>query len=149
MTRTCAKRVFSGARNDMSGHRCGHRAMKGSEFCHLHGGKTAEDPTAEATGAPSLSSSQRTTYFARLEWEPGEGPVVALPYISGHGFITKAFAKATDDGPASIEVRGLKRKANGEPGQQHWDSTYGAEKLLGEAWTRELLAQLELEREGR
>lgn len=147
----CAKHVFSGARHDMGGHRCGHYAVEGSDFCHIHqAAKTMVDTEPEAELSPArTASSTRRTYYASLEWEPGQGPLVRPPYrLVGMGFVTKALAKATDDQEPSVSVWGVMRKKDGTPGIQTWDATFRSEELLPPASRAQLLALLEEERRG-
>jgi hypothetical protein len=136
----CRKRVYSGERWDMGGHQCGFKAQPGSEFCHLHGGRTAEDPTREAVSAPSVTGSAVTTFRAELSWADGGGPVVRIPYREGYGFITYAVAKQVGNGRAEVEVRGQVRKADGTPGVARWER--GGERELGEQYTAILLGAL-------
>lgn len=145
----CKKRVFSGARADTGGHLCGNYAMEGSDFCRVHGPQTPpEDVCREALTPPEVSSSQRTTYFSSLTWTPGQGPIVRPPYREGFGFITKALAKATDDGPPDITVTGLMRKRDGTVGVQTWEAGWKGEEALPQKDLDTLLRMLEEERRG-
>lgn len=132
----CTEKVFSGARWDMNGHRCGHAALKGSAKCHLHDpeAKAARRDVAPAPApeAPTLETAQRTHYWATLTWEPGKGPVVPMPYREGMGYITRAVAMATDGGLPRVEVRGVTRKKDGAPGGRSWQAGLDALRLLGE-----------------
>ena len=141
----CAKRVFES--RDFTGHYCLHQPVEGSKFCRVHQPPSEqEDPSRDTDVVPTVNSTQRTTYHATLEWRPGQGPVVKAPYRGGYGFITKVVGKATDDGPVSVEVRGVMRKADGTPGAQRWESTFNGERLVPAQWMTELEARMDEER---
>lgn len=147
MPRYCKRQVPNGGRSP-GFHQCGHRALTGSDFCHMHNpDKASEDPTAPAAEAPELAARKSVTLYASLTWASGKGPVVKLPYRSGHGYITHAHAKRTDAWNPEVSVRGVVRRKDSTPGEQHWDTTYGAGGLLGPEYMAQLLEALESQRD--
>lgn len=144
----CRKRVYSGARWDMGGHRCLNKAKPGSEFCHLHqpDAEAVAPEQVDAKKPPALSASTRRTFMASLTWEPGDGPVVQPPYHKGPGFITYILAKSTDDGSPVVSVRGFLRKKDGTAGLQSWDATFRAREIVPAEYLEQVLAALEAER---
>ena len=140
--RQCRKRVHSGERWDIGGHQCGFKAQPGAEYCHLHGGKVADDPTRDAIDAPTVAATSSVTYRAQLTWKPGDGPVVRIPYRDhGYGFVTIARAVQVDDGCVDISVMGVTRLASsGGPGIGTWDK--GGEQQPGEQYTAVILGAL-------
>lgn len=96
---------------------------------------------------PTRTSTQVTRY-AILEWEPGQGPVMPIPYQVRSGFVTHARARQVNDDVARMSVSGVVRKSDGTPGQQTWKSEpYNPENIP--ASVRAMLAALLAEERSR
>lgn len=129
----CRKRVF-GSRIPMGGQLCGNWAKPGTEFCGVH---TVKDPKElegrPATAEPVATSSQRTTYYATLEWDGDTGPVVQVPYQTRLGVITKASAALDSDAnldDARVILQGVILKGDGTLGLQTWDAKWAGANVL-------------------
>lgn len=131
----CAKRVYSGQRYDFTGHVCSRYALPDSDFCRIHQPVSQQErqrDTAEAKVAPTMTSRRQVNKYATLSWEPGQGPVVPIPYQLGSGFITQASAKQIDDGRVDFAVVGVVRLKDSTPGNRTWDASWKAAELLNE-----------------
>ena len=134
----------------MGGHQCGNSAQADSEFCHLHvpGQREVQDPTGPATTPPRVRIVTHVTHVTTMTWEPGEGPVVKLPYRSDFGFITRATGKALGDhDPVTFSVAGVIRRKDGSVGRQSWDSSWmTAAELLPPEVAAEIETTIEAQR---